>query len=67
MNEQKSGASGVGPCFLLFLVFMVLKLCDVIDWSWWYVTLPLTIPLGLAVLLLLFIGVLAAIAAWNTK
>lgn len=27
--------------FLLFLVFLVLKLTEVIDWSWWLVTLPL--------------------------
>jgi hypothetical protein len=27
--------------FTLFCVFMVLKLCSVIAWSWWLVTLPL--------------------------
>lgn len=27
--------------FTLFCVFMVLKLCGVIAWSWWVVTLPL--------------------------
>lgn len=26
---------------LLFLVFLVLKLCKVINWSWWWVTAPL--------------------------
>ena len=26
---------------LLFVVFLVLKLCKVIDWSWWWVTSPL--------------------------
>lgn len=25
----------------LFLIFMVLKLCHIIDWSWWWVTAPL--------------------------
>lgn len=25
---------------LLFLIFMVLKLCGVIAWSWWLVCLP---------------------------
>ena len=24
----------------LLLVFLVLKLCHVIDWSWWWITLP---------------------------
>ena len=27
--------------FSLFIVFMVLKFCGVIAWSWWVVTLPL--------------------------
>lgn len=35
---------------LLFLVFLVLKLTNVINWSWWWVTAPLTIPLALLVL-----------------
>lgn len=26
---------------VLFLVFLVLKLCHVIDWSWWWITAPL--------------------------
>lgn len=26
---------------LLFLSFLILKLCGVIDWSWWWITAPL--------------------------
>lgn len=26
---------------LLFLAFLILKLCGVIDWSWWWITVPL--------------------------
>jgi len=26
--------------FLLFCIFLVLKLTDTIDWSWWWVTAP---------------------------
>ena len=33
--------SGVSLPTLLFVVFLVLKLCNVISWSWWLVTLPL--------------------------
>jgi len=29
------------PFVTVFLIFMVLKLCHVIDWSWWWVTAPL--------------------------
>lgn len=28
------------PAALLGIVFVVLKLCHVIDWSWWWVTCP---------------------------
>lgn len=26
---------------MLFFIFLVLKLCNVINWSWWWVTSPL--------------------------
>jgi len=38
-NTTSSG--GVGFCTVLFLIFLVLKLCGVITWSWWWVTAPL--------------------------
>ena len=25
----------------LFLIFLILKLCNVINWSWWWVTCPI--------------------------
>lgn len=42
---------------VLFLVFLVLKLCNVITWSWWWVTAPLWITAGIILLfgLLVFI------------
>ena len=40
---------------LLFLVFMVLKLTHVIDWSWWWVSAP--IWFGFAIGFLFFFGV----------
>ena len=49
-NEQvTSGGLGIGS--VLFIVFLVLKLTNVIDWSWWWVTAPLWIPIGLAVMI----------------
>lgn len=35
---------------ILTIVFIVLKLCAVIDWSWWLVLLPLIIELLLVVI-----------------
>lgn len=43
MNDDKS--SGVTFTSLLGLTFVVLKLCKVIDWSWWLVLLPFYFPL----------------------
>jgi hypothetical protein len=35
---------------MLFVVFLVLRLCEVIDWSWWYVTMPLWLIPSIAAL-----------------
>lgn len=42
MSKDNSTNTGIGSfSTLLFIVFLVLKLCHVIDWSWWYVCMPL--------------------------
>lgn len=53
MSNQK--ASGIGIGTVLFCIFLVLKLTNHIDWSWWWVTSPLWLPLvaGLAIAALL--------------
>jgi hypothetical protein len=38
---------GLNFCEVLTLVFIVLKLCKVIDWSWWWVLSPVWIPLAI--------------------
>ena len=48
-NNSTSGGLGLGT--MLFLIFLVLKLCNVIDWSWWWVTSPLWISVILWVLI----------------
>lgn len=62
MASQTSTRGGVSGGFLLFLVFLVLKLTDVIGWSWWWVTAPLWVPVAIGVLLLTVAGVLALFA-----
>ena len=46
----------IGLAGLTFIVFLVLKLTDVIDWSWWWVTSPLWIGYGLGLIALFVIG-----------
>lgn len=43
---------------LLFVVFLVLRLTGVIDWSWWWVTSPLWLPAALVLGGLLLAAVL---------
>lgn len=64
MNENKGSSAasgGIGFTGLLTLVFIVLKLCKVIDWSWWWVLSPLWISAGLFVAVLVIIGIVAVI------
>lgn len=53
MENKKSSGSGIGFGGLLTLVFIVLKLYKVIDWSWWWVLSPIWI--GIALVILIFI------------
>lgn len=39
--------SGIGLDIILFVVFLILKLTGNIDWSWWWVTSPLWIPIAI--------------------
>ena len=41
---------------ILFVVFLVLKLTGEIDWSWWWVTSPLWIPVA-AIFALIIIAI----------
>ena len=67
-NNNKSVVS-IGFTGLLTLIFIVLKLCGVIAWSWWWVLSPLWIPVAIAlvVVLLVFLGGIIADAIENRK
>ena len=43
---------------ILFIVFLILKLCGTITWSWWWVTAPLWIPISWVVFLVILALVL---------
>ena len=49
MSTQSSTAGGIGFCGALTIAFIVLQLCSVINWSWWWVLGPLWIPLAVIV------------------
>lgn len=57
MSSDSNNSGGIGFLGLLTIVFIVLKLTDVIDWSWWLVLLPAYGPavLALSILLVVFL------------
>ena len=48
--------------FVLFVVFLVLKLCKVIAWSWWWVTAPLWIPTIISIVAIILCVVVALVS-----
>ena len=40
---------------LLLVAFIVLKLCGVINWSWWWVFSPFWIPASIALVLFIIL------------
>ena len=59
-TKIRSGIIGFGG--LLTLIFITLKLCGVIGWSWWWVLSPLWIPLAFVLAIFVVIGVLVVLA-----
>ena len=66
MSESSAGG-GLGLGSVLFIVFLVLKLCGVIAWSWWWVTAPLWIPAGVVLICLGVLGIGLLIEKRNRK
>lgn len=59
MSKERISISFSGTS-LLAVAFIVLKLCNVIDWSWWWVLAPIWIPIALVIILLIIKGILNA-------
>lgn len=56
--SDNNGSKGIGFCGLLTIVFIVLKLTEVINWSWVWVLSPLWIDFGLAVIMIVIYYIL---------
>lgn len=59
INENNNSHNGIGFFGLLQITFIVLKLFDIIKWSWWLVFIPLY------VWVFLFIVIVAAAVIFN--
>jgi len=60
MSNTSNSSNGLGIGTILFLIFMVLKLTNYIDWSWWWVTAPLWVPI-------IILGIVGLIAIFYIK
>ena len=57
MKESNNNVTtgGITAIDVLQIVFIVLKLCGVIKWSWWLVLMPLWISLGIGIILFIIL------------
>jgi hypothetical protein len=58
-NTSSSSSGGIGFSGLLTVAFIILKLTNVIAWSWWWVLSPLWITFLLVIGIALLIAVLS--------
>lgn len=57
-SNRNSSSSGIGICGVLTIVFVVLKLVGVINWSWLWVLCSLWIDILLTVIVLVIIAII---------
>jgi hypothetical protein len=62
MSTKSNSGTGLSLSAVLFIVFLVLKLTGNIDWSWYWVTSPIWIPLAIALSIFLIVFLVASIA-----
>ena len=62
MENNNKTSGGIGFFGLLTLLFIGLKLCGVIAWSWLWVLAPLWIPIALSLLLVVIVLIVKAVS-----
>jgi len=60
-SSSSSSSGGIEFAGVLTIVFVVLKLLEKIDWSWWWVLSPIWIGACLLVVVLIVLLILAVI------
>lgn len=64
-REDYQTAGGLSVPMVVFLVFLVLKLTNLIGWSWWWVTSPLWIVACIIVLTILI--AMTRLIVWHIR
>jgi len=55
INNNSTVTTSFPIASILAIIFVVLKLTNNLDWSWWWVLSPLWIPLSIVVILFVII------------
>lgn len=68
MDKIKSTAENSFPlATILGLLFITLKLCGVITWSWWWVLVPFWGPVALGLAILAVCWIIVRILAYRAQ
>lgn len=67
MDNQNPKSGGIGFCGLLTIVFIILKLCNVIAWSWLWVLAPIWVPLVIAFIGSVIIFGICVVSSYRKK
>ena len=59
--SSSSSSGGIGFTGLLTVLFVGLKLTNVIAWSWWWVLSPIWIPILLLIVFLIIAAIFTAL------
>lgn len=54
-EAKNTSSGGIGFLGLLTILFIALKLLNVIAWSWWWVLAPIWIPIALVIVVCVII------------
>jgi len=66
-SSSSSSSSGIGFAGLLTIAFIVLKLTNVIDWSWWWVLSPMWIGAALILGIMGIVGIIMFASGGSRK
>lgn len=66
-QNSNSGSTGIDFFGLLTIVFIVLKLIGVIDWSWWWVTAPAWGSVAVILIVAIVLGTIRFLGDRKTK
>lgn len=60
MKKERTN-SGIGVLDIFGIVFVILKIVGVINWSWWMVLAPFWVPLSLAAIVLVILAIVGLV------